>query len=88
MKDKRTEKIKKHYNILVDGKSFKIMNYIISNDNKILNIRTKIRGQIPPTDSVVIIEIPISEKSIILRCKWKALLSKPTLEEWEFEIID
>lgn len=87
MKDKRTEKIKKHYNILVNGKSFKVMNYLISNDNKILSIRTKIRGQAFPTDSVVIIEIPTLESNIVLQCKYKALLSSPILEEWEFEIV-
>lgn len=87
MKDKRTEKIKKHYNILVNGKSFKVMNYLISNDNKILSIRTKIRGQSFPTDSVVIIEIPTLESNIVLQCKYKSLLSSPVLEEWEFEIV-
>ncbi len=87
MKDKRTEKIKKHYNILVDRKPFKIMNYIISNDNKTLRLITKIRGQQISTDSLVVIEIPTLENNIVLECKYKTLLSSPILEEWEFEII-
>lgn len=87
MKDKRTEKIKKHYSILVDGKPFKIMNYIISNDNKTLRLITKIRGQQISTDSVVVIEIPAIESKVVLECKYKSLLSSPTLEEWEFKII-
>lgn len=87
MKDKRTEKIKKHYNIFVNGKSFKIMNHIISNDNKTLRLITKIRGQQISTDSLVVIEIPTFENNIVFECKYKALLSSPILEEWEFEII-
>lgn len=88
MKDKRTEKIKKHYSILVDGKPFKIMNYIISNDNKTLRLITKIKGQEIPTDSVVVIEIPTLESKVILECKYKSLFSNPTLVEWEFEIVE
>ena len=87
MKDKRTEKIKKHYSILVDGKSFKIMNYIISNDNKTLRLITKVRGQKVPVDSAIVIEIRKLESKVTVECKYKSLLSSPTLEEWEFEII-
>ncbi len=87
MKDKRTEKIKKHYSILVDGKPFKIMNYIISNDNKTLRLITKVRGQKVPADSVIVIEIPKFESKVTVECKYKSLLSSPILEEWEFEII-
>lgn len=87
MKDKRTEKIKKHYNILVDGKPFKIINYIISNDNKTIRLITKIRSQKIPTNSVVIIEIPTPESKVILQGNFKGLLATPALQEWEFEII-
>ena len=86
MKDKRIEKIKKHYEVSVDGKEFKIINHSITSDNKILRIRTKIRGQLLPTDSIVVVEFPMSE-NIVLKCKYKSLLTTPVLEEWEFEII-
>lgn len=88
MKDKRLEKVNKHYNVLIDGKSFKVMNYIISNDNQTLRLITKIRGQKFPDESIVVIEIPTSENNkIVLKGNWKGLLSKPALEEWEYEII-
>lgn len=88
MKDKRTEKTKNHYNIFIDEKPFKVMNYSISNDNKSLSVRTKIRGQSFPTNSVVVIKIPTLESNIVLQCKYKFLLSSPVLEEWKFEIVE
>ena len=87
MKDTRIEKIKKHYKILVDGREIKIINHSITNDDKLLRIRTKVRGQTLSTNSIVIIEIPTQENNIVLNCKYKTLLSTPVLEEREFEII-
>ena len=83
MKDKRIEKIKKHYEILINGKKIKIMNHMI--DEKEIRLITKIKGQSFPFDECVRIEIP---KQGALYGKWACGMISAQTEEYHYKIIE
>ena len=87
MKDKKADKIKKHFKIKIDENDFKIMNYIITEEpDQTLRLITKIRGQKFPKTSIVKIKIPTMGENITLCGTYKAMFSSPMLEDWIYEI--
>ncbi len=83
MKDKRIEKIKKHYEILINGKKVKIINHMI--DEKEIRLITKIKGQSFPFDECVRIEIP---KQGTLYGKWACGGISAQTEEYRYKMIE
>lgn len=87
MKDKRAEKMKKHYNILLNGTEFKVLNCIVSSDKKTLGIRTKIFGQQFPRESFVMAELPTDEGEKYISLKYTGMGSTEKMEFWEYKIL-
>lgn len=88
MKDKRIEKAKKHYGVLINGKQIKVLNHFISQNN-ISTIRfiTKIKGQYFP-DGYVNIEIPLENAILSIQGMWKSQGSSLKIDECVYEITD
>jgi len=87
VKDRRAEKMKKHYNITLNGNKFKVLNCIVSKDEKTLSIRTKVFGQRFPWESFVLAEIPADEGSHYLWLNYAGMSSNTKLENWEYHIV-
>jgi len=88
MVDKKTEKIKKHFDIYIDGKKFKIMNFFISDgDDRHLRLVTKIRGQNFPRKTVAEILITTPDNNITLYGRFLCAYSSTACEEWRYEIV-
>ena len=45
MKDNRIEKIKQHYTIILNNKSYKVLKHKIDSEKSLLTIKTKVFGQ-------------------------------------------
>lgn len=86
MQDKKSEKIKKHYDIYIDGNKFKILNFILSDNT--LRLLTKIKGQPFPCGNVVCVLISADGQEVDLKCKFKHAALSPILEDWRYEIVD
>ncbi|MBE7065143.1 MAG: hypothetical protein E7384_04955 [Ruminococcaceae bacterium] len=88
MFDKKQEKIKKHFDIYIDGKKFKIMNFFITETpDKWLRLVTKIRGQQFPRKTVAEIIITTPDDNISLHGCFMHNVSSPACEEWCYEIV-
>ena len=87
MKDKRLEKIKKHYHIQIDHEQFKILNHKIDQEHNILIIKTKIMGQRFPhgANSQVII---LGDTARSLTIGFKTMYKDEKIETWEYTILD
>lgn len=88
MKDRRAEKIKRHYNVLFNGKKFKVLNCIVSTDKTMLNVRTKVFGQYFPTETFVLAEIPNDEGSRYIWLEYAGMGSTTKMEEWRYNIVE
>ena len=85
MKDKRLEKIKKHYNIQIDNQQFKILSHKVDQDHSILIIKTKIMGQHFPHGSNC--QVLISDAAVhSLKIGFKTMHKDQKVETWEYTI--
>lgn len=88
MKDKRIEKVNKHYSVFINGKQFKVLNHFVSQNNiSTIRLVTKIKGQDFP-NSLANIEIPLESSVLFIVGKWKSQGSSLTTEECVYEIIE
>ena len=85
MKDKRLEKIKKHYNIQIDNQLFKILNHKVDQDHSIFTIKTKIMGQPFPQGNNYQALIP-DDTVHTLTIRFKAMYKDEKIETWEYTI--
>ena len=88
MFDKKQEKNKKHFDIYIDGKKFKIMNsFITETPDKRLRLVTKIRGQQFPREHVAEIIINTPNCKYSLQGLFCGATLSPVSEEWCYELI-
>ena len=81
MKDKRLEKIKKHYNIQIDNLQFKILSCKVDQDHSIFTIKTKIMGQHFPHDNNCQVLIP-DDTIHSLTIGFKTMYKDEKIETW------
>ncbi len=88
MKDKRFEKIKQHYAILINGERIKVMNHIVSDGQ--IRLITKIKGQaFPGPGQAAKIEIHTEQENITVNATWVPGGGiTPTSEEYRYRILD
>lgn len=86
MKDKRLDKIKKHYCIKINDQHFKILNHKIDLDQGVFIIRTKIMGQCLPTDNNIQTLIE-SETAQLLTISFKCMYKNEKIETWEYFVL-
>ena len=86
MKDKRLEKIKKHYNIQIDNQQFKILSHKVDQEHGVFIIKTKIMGQHFPhgNDCQVFIS---DDTAHPLAIKFKAMYKDEKIETWEYTVL-
>ena len=87
MKDKRLEKIKKHYNIQIDNQQFKILSCKVDQDHSIFTIKTKIMGQHFPHGNNCQVLIP-DDTIHSLTIGFKTMYKDEKIETWEYTILD
>lgn len=85
MKDKRLEKIKKHYNIQIDNQQFRILSHKADQDHSIFIIKTKVMGQHFPHSNNCQVLIP-DDTIRSLTIGFKAMYKDEKIETWEYTI--
>ena len=86
MKDKRLEKIKKHYNIQIDNQKFKILSFKVDQDHSIFTIKTKNMGQHFPHGNNCQVLIP-DDTIHSLTIGFKTMYKDEKIETWEYTIL-
>ncbi len=85
MKDKRLEKIKKHYSIQIDNQQFKILSHKVDHDHNIFTVKTKIMGQhFPHGENCLVLIHDDSIRSLTIG--FKAMYKDEKIETWEYTI--
>ena len=87
MQDKRKRNSNKQFNIMINGKSFKVLRCAISEETNTLKIVTKVRGQKFSGSSYIDLQIPDSDHIYHLQIVFKSMASSAILEEWIYTII-
>ena len=87
MKDKRLEKIKKHYIIQIDNRQFKVLSHKVDQDHSIFIIKTKVMGQHFPYGNNCQVLIP-DDAIRSLTIGFKAMHKDEKIETWEYTISD
>ena len=86
MKDKRSEKLKKHFDITVNGEKVKILNYILSEQGSVRLI-TKVRGQNFHKTEETRIVIETEGDPLVIIGRWTHAAVTPTLEDHFYKIL-
>ena len=86
MHDKRAEKIKNHFEVIINGEKFKVVN-IISREDKV-RLLTKVRGQSFPKGEIVTLEVETEAGTDVLLARWKYAAVSPVLEDHTYEIME
>lgn len=87
MEGKRKRNFNKQFNIMINGKSFKVLKCSISDETKTLKIVTKVRGQKFPNSSCIDLQLQNSNHIYHLQIAFKSMASSAILEEWIYTII-
>ncbi len=86
MKDKRLEKIKRHYFIQIDNQQFKILNHKVDLGQKMFIIKTKVMGQCFPHGKNI--QVLIADETVQpLTIGFKAMYKDEKIETWEYTIL-
>ena len=86
MKDNRIERIKQHYTIILNNKSYKVLKHKIDSEKSLLTIKTKIFGQdFPHGDNISVSTAEDSNSTLIVA--WKGMWKDEKVEHWEYKII-
>lgn len=86
MKDKRLEKIKKHYFIQIDNQRLKILNHKIDFGKNLFIINTKVMGQCFPHGKNI--QVLIADEAIQpLTIGFKTMYKDDKIETWEYTIL-
>lgn len=86
MKDKRIEKIKNHFDILMNGKKYKVLSCEIQKENHRLSIKTKVFGQDFPREERVVLIIPSENTTEVFCASMLFISSTAAIEHWEYTI--
>lgn len=86
MKDKRFDKINRHFDIFLNDQKFKVISCKIDEVSHVLSIKTKIFGQAFPHHGRFIITIP-SENTVMELCiSFQSMGKEPAIEQWIYTI--
>lgn len=86
MKDKRNDKIARHFDIFLNGQKFRVISCKIDEVSHVLSIKTKIFGQSFPHSGRFIITIP-SENTVKELCiSFQSMGKDPAIEHWKYTI--
>jgi hypothetical protein len=86
MKDNRIEKIKQHYTIILNNKSYKVLKHKIDSEKSLLTIKTKVFGQnFPRGENILFATAEDSDSTLIVA--WKGMCKDEKVEHWEYKII-
>ena len=86
MKDKRLDKVKQHFDILINDQKFKVISCKIDQAGSILSIKTKIFGQAFPHNGRFIIIIPSQNTTYDLSIVFRSMGKDSSIEHWEYTI--
>lgn len=87
MEDNRKRNFNKQFNIMINGKSFKVLKCSVSEETNTLKIVTKVRGQKFPDSSYIDLQLPDSDHLYHLQILFKSMASSAILEEWLYTIL-
>ena len=87
MKDTRIAKIKQHYDIFINDLKYKVIAFNINEEESILTIKTKIKGQAFPLNGQFHISIPSKKHSKNIQVEFKSMSSDVKIEIWEYTIL-
>ena len=88
MKDKRLIKINQHIDEFINDSKFKVLSCQINSENKILRIKTKIRGQKFPCDGAVVVSIINEENITKISAIYHSMYSDEKTETWEYKLLN
>ena len=86
MKDKRLDKVKQHFDILINDQKFKVISCKIDEADSILSIITKIFGQTFPHNGRFTITIPSQNTTHDLSVLFRSVCKDSSIEHWEYTI--
>lgn len=86
MRDKRIDKIKKHYFIYINNEKFKILNHRIDVERSLFVVKTKIAGQKFPHSNHISISIT-SDTVQIFTVAFRGMYKDEKIETWEYTIL-
>ena len=86
MKDKRLDKVKQHFDILINDQKFKVISCKIDQVSSILSIKTKIFGQTFPHNGCFTITIPSQNTTHDLSLVFRSMCKDSSIEHWEYTI--
>ena len=87
MKDKRLIKISQHIDIFINDSRFKVLSCKLDNDNRLLRIKTKIKGQTFPCNGRIIVSIPNGDSVANISVIYHSMSSDEKIENWEYKLI-
>ena len=86
MKDNRIEKIRQHYTIILNNKSYKVLKHKIDSEKSLLTIKTKVFGQnFPHGENISFATAEDSDSTFIVT--WKGGWKDEKIECWEYKIV-
>ncbi|MBR5524221.1 MAG: hypothetical protein IKU51_03010 [Clostridia bacterium] len=86
MKDKRLNKVKQHFDILINDQKFKVISCKIDEAGSILSIKTKIFGQDFPHNGCFTIAFPSQDTMQDLSVVFRSMSKDSSIEHWEYTI--
>ncbi len=87
MNDKRIDKVKQHFGILINDQKFKVISCKIDEVDGTLSIKTKIFGQNFPHSGRFMIAIPSQNITQDLSAVFQSMSKDTAIEHWEYTII-
>ena len=86
MKEKRLNKVKQHFDILINDQKFKVISCKIDEAVGILSIKTKLFGQDFPYNGCFTIAIPSQDTMQDLSVVFRSMSKDSSIEHWEYTI--
>ena len=86
MKEKRLNKVKQHFDILINNQKFKVISCKIDEAGGILSIKTKIFGQDFPHNGCFTIAITSQDTMQDLSVVFRSMSKDSSIEHWEYTI--
>ncbi len=86
MKDRRIDKVKQHFYILINDRKFKVISCKIDEAEGNLSIKTKIFGQDFPRSGRFTIAIPSQDIMQDLSVVFRSRSKDSAIEHWEYTI--
>lgn len=87
MKDKRLIKNSQHIDIFINDSKFKVLSFKIDNDNRLLHIKTKIKGQKFPCEGTVVVSITDGENTNNISAVYHSMSNDEKIETWKYRLL-